>query len=148
IPTTTAAQLTRMALSAQAADADSELCEWLVTISSGNPFFIHSLVLHYSSTGQRFAVPPTLEGLLRHRIAGVRADARVVLHACIVLGKHSTVKRLCETIEISTATLFASIRELETARLLVEEGNHVSVQHALIAERVLHDTSPLALATL
>jgi DNA-binding SARP family transcriptional activator/tetratricopeptide (TPR) repeat protein len=123
---------------------DQSFREWLVGASGGNPFFLHSLVRHYQTTGQEFSISPTINALLDQRLATLSPPATTVLWTSVALGNHSTIDRLIVALEMPHVDLVTTIRELEVSRLIVQSGNLVTPAHWLISDAVKRKASVIA----
>jgi tetratricopeptide (TPR) repeat protein len=125
-------------------EADRSFREWLVSASGGNPFFLHSLVRHYQTTGQQFTLSPTINALLDQRLATLTPAAMTVLWTTVALGNHSTLERLTRALEMPHMELVTTIRELEVARLIGQSGQLVTPAHWLISDAVARKANVIA----
>jgi len=123
---------------------DRTFRDWLVSAAGGNPFFLHSLIRHYRTTGQEFTISPTINVLLDQRLATLTPTAMTVLSICVMLAKHSTIDRLVAALEMPHVELATVIRELEVARLIAQSGNLVTPAHWLISEAAVRNTPAIA----
>ena len=124
---------------------DAEMSRWLQDTSGGHPFFLESLLAHYSSTGERFAISPSLSSLLRQRMDSLSDRALAALQTCSVLGKYSTLETIVEATQLSRFELIHAIHELEASRLLRAERQEVRPTHSLISDVVVQRMTPLEL---
>jgi DNA-binding SARP family transcriptional activator/tetratricopeptide (TPR) repeat protein len=123
---------------------DQAFRDWLVSASGGNPFFLHSLVHHYQTTGREFSVSPTINALLDQRLATLSAAAMTVLWTSVALGNHSTLDRLIAALEMPHMELVTSVRELEVGRLIVQSAQLVTPAHWLISDAVTRKATAIA----
>ncbi|MGH7653152.1 MAG: ATP-binding protein [Gemmatimonadaceae bacterium] len=119
--------------------------ELTAAVTGGNPLFVLELARHVRETGQASSLPQSLRGLIRDRAARLTPIAQHVLHTCAVLGRYSSVPRVAGVLEISTADLLASIRELDALGIV---GAHREAEalslHDLWREELLHGLLPAA----
>jgi hypothetical protein len=127
-----------------ASSADHAFRKWLVGASGGNPFFLHSLVRHYQTTGQEFSVSPTINALLDQRLATLSPPAMTVLWTSVALGNHSTIERLTLALEMPHVDLVTTVRELEVSRLIVQSGDVVTPAHWLLSDAVKRRATVIA----
>ena len=120
---------------------DAEMHRWLEDTSAGNPLFLESLVSHYVTTNERFAVSPTLSRLLAARIGALQSRSVVTLQASALLGKHSTLDTIIKATDLPRFELLHAISELECARLIVARGPFVTPSHAMVGEVALSKLS-------
>jgi DNA-binding SARP family transcriptional activator/tetratricopeptide (TPR) repeat protein len=144
LPAECCTALVHQAIGEGGSKSDQSLREWLVSASGGNPFFLHSLVRHYQTTGQEFAISPTINALLDHRLATLSAGAMTVLWTAVALGNHSTIDRLVAALEMPHLEMVTSVRELEAARLIVQTGALVTAAHWLISDAVHRKATAIA----
>jgi DNA-binding SARP family transcriptional activator len=144
LPADCCATLVHQAIGPGASPSDQSFREWLVGASGGNPFFLHSLVRHYQTTGQEFTVSPTINALLDHRLATLSSEAMTVLWTSVALGNHSTIDRLIAALEMPHMEMVTSVRELEVARLIVQAGSLVTPAHWLISDAVNRKATAIA----
>jgi tetratricopeptide (TPR) repeat protein len=144
LPADLCGALVHEAIGLGASETAQRFREWLVSASRGNPFFLHSLVRHYQTTGREFAVSPTISALLDQRLATLSAAAMTVLWTSVALGNHSTLDRLIAALEMPHMELVTSVRELEVARLIVQTGQLVTPAHWLISEAVARKATAIA----
>jgi hypothetical protein len=122
---------------------DSSLLEWMVETSGGNPFFADCLLNHFRSTREPYSIPSELNSILDQRIASLSDDARDVLEAVVVLGRHATISRLDCMVDRSNVHLIRATRELEGSGLIVVDKT-VKPSHSLIAESVQRNSSAIS----
>jgi tetratricopeptide (TPR) repeat protein len=144
LPADLCGALVHEAIGLGASETAQRFREWLVSASHGNPFFLHSLVRHYQTTGREFAVSPTISALLDQRLATLSAAAMTVLWTSVALGNHSTLDRLIAALEMPHMELVTCARELEVARLIVQTGQLVTPAHWLISEAVARKATAIA----
>ena len=122
---------------------DAEMARWLQDTSGGHPLFLESLLAHYSSTGDRFAISPSLSSLLRQRMDSLTDRALAALQTCSILGKYATLETIVEATQLSRFELIHAIRELEASLLVRADGQEVRPTHSLISDVVVQRMTPL-----
>ena len=118
--------------------------EWCVTMSGGNPYYLHELALRGSGIQGEFEVPPSLAALVARRVARLRPISCRILQACAVLGKNATLRRIQRMLERSCAELLDGFDELDRAGLLETRGESVIARHDLLAEAATSQVSTLS----
>ena len=126
-----------------AVEVDAEMAQWLQDTSAGHPFFLESLLAHYSSTGERFSISPSLSSLLRQRMDSLSDRGTATLQTCSILGKFATPDTIVEATQLTRFELVRGIRELEISRLIRIDGQQVRPIHALVSDVVLQRMTPL-----
>jgi len=116
---------------------DAAMSSWLQEASGGNPLFLESLFAHYASTHERLSIPPDLSNLLRRRVECLPERARGTLQICAVLGRHSRLETISAATQLPRFELTRAVAELETARLIRADGEHIRPAHSLIADVAL-----------
>jgi DNA-binding SARP family transcriptional activator len=121
---------------------DDDMLQWLTETSAGNPLFLETLLAHFATTGQRFAVSPTLSALVARRLECLSLDAGTTLRICAMLGKYATIEVIVDALQVPRLTLLRAVGELEAARLVTIQGRCIQPFHQLIAEVAQQDWTP------
>ncbi|MDX8049769.1 BTAD domain-containing putative transcriptional regulator [Lentzea sp. BCCO 10_0798] len=107
--------------------------------SGGNPFYVKELVRLVESGGDLGSVPPGVRDVLRHRLAGLPAAARTVLHQASVLGRD---------VEVDLLAAIAGADVLDALDLGLEAGFLVEVApglarftHVLVRDTLYEEVS-------
>ncbi|MFJ8965923.1 BTAD domain-containing putative transcriptional regulator [Lentzea sp. NPDC102401] len=107
--------------------------------TGGNPFYVKELGRLVASGGDLGSVPAGVRDVLRHRLAGLPAEVRTVLHQASVLGRDVEVDLLAE---------LAGHDVLDALDLAIEAGfvvevapGHVRFTHALVRDTLYEDVS-------
>ncbi|MFJ5985981.1 BTAD domain-containing putative transcriptional regulator [Lentzea sp. NPDC092896] len=107
--------------------------------SGGNPFYVKELGRLVASGGDLGSVPAGVRDVLRHRLAGLPADARTVLRQASVLGRD---------VEVDLLAALAGHDVLDALDLAIEAGfvvevapGHARFTHALVRDTVYEDVS-------
>jgi DNA-binding SARP family transcriptional activator len=122
---------------------DPHLADWFKSTAAGHPLFLEHLLVHYASTGERFAIPPSLSSLLRHRIATLSDRADAVLQTCAILGRFATTDTLIAATALSRIDLVRAVNELEAARLLRSDELTIRPTHSLVSDMVIQRMTPV-----
>jgi DNA-binding SARP family transcriptional activator/tetratricopeptide (TPR) repeat protein len=122
----------------------SEVRDWVVRTSGGNPLFLRMLAAHLIATGRAFEVPRSLKELLRDRIASRSAGAHAILQAVVTLGKYCSLERLPKVLGLSHAELFVGLSELQNAHLVRLDAVGLTATHPLIEEALLNQPGDAA----
>jgi DNA-binding SARP family transcriptional activator len=126
------------------ASSDRKFHSWLAETCGGNPLYLRFLTEHFRSTGKRYSLSPSLRDLIDQRVNALDADALSVLQTTTLLGNHATLDRLQRALEIPHIRLLAATRHLETAGLLLQDGDRAAAAHPLIADSVERLSTPLS----
>ncbi|MDX3659931.1 AAA family ATPase [Streptomyces sp. ID05-26A] len=107
--------------------------------SGGNPFYVKELGRLVASGGDLGSVPAGVRDVLRHRLAGLPAQARTVLRQASVLGRD---------VEVDLLAALAGHDVLDALDLAIEAGfvvevapGHARFTHALVRDTVYEDVS-------
>ncbi len=107
-------------------------------VTGGNPLFVLELARHVRETGQASSLPQSLRALIRDRAMRLSPVAQHVLHTCAVLGRYSSVPRVANVLEISTADLLGSIEELDALGIVgTQRGAEALSIHDLWRDELL-----------
>jgi DNA-binding SARP family transcriptional activator len=107
-------------------------------VTGGNPLFVLELARHVRETGQASSLPQSLRALIRDRATRLSPVAQHVLHTCAVLGRYSSVPRVANVLEISTADLLGSIQELDALGIVgTQRGAEALSIHDLWRDELL-----------
>jgi hypothetical protein len=116
---------------------DAPMAEWCLDVASGNPFFIHSLVLHYAATREVRAIPEALGALLRERLELISRNARHVFAATAVLARHSTLENIESVVGLARYDLLDALQSLAELGFVEYGGARVTATHALLSDLAL-----------
>ncbi|SFR25793.1 DNA-binding transcriptional activator of the SARP family [Lentzea waywayandensis] len=107
--------------------------------TGGNPFYVKELGRLVASGGDLGSVPAGVRDVLRHRLAGLPAQARTVLHQASVLGRD---------VEVDLLAALAGHDVLDALDLAIEAGfvvevapGHIRFTHALVRDTLYEDVS-------
>ncbi|GGM75807.1 hypothetical protein GCM10011609_09640 [Lentzea pudingi] len=107
--------------------------------SGGNPFYVKELGRLVASGGDLGSVPAGVRDVIRHRLAGLPAEARTVLHQASVLGRD---------VEVDLLAALAGHDVLDALDLALEAGfvaevapGHARFTHALVRDTLYEDVS-------
>ncbi|MGH7620784.1 MAG: AAA family ATPase, partial [Gemmatimonadaceae bacterium] len=148
LPAAVSEELVEVALRGTSGASDASLRDWMVSASAGNPLFLHSIAAHYRATGTPFAVPASLRDLIGRRLDVLSPRSAAVLHACVVLGKLCTTRRMVSCLELPHVELVMALEELDAASALVVDSERLVPAHPLIAELVVARTPESAMRVL
>ena len=123
------------------APGTQELLERAAEVANGNPLYAHTLVEHWTNTGNTSDLPPTLELLIEQRLDGLDEAAMHCLQVCTVLGRNAVATRVCAVLGLTLAELLQSMDTLHRVGLVHTAGNIVLVRHVLIAKKCLSRAS-------
>ncbi|MDX8147435.1 BTAD domain-containing putative transcriptional regulator [Lentzea sp. BCCO 10_0061] len=107
--------------------------------SGGNPFYAKELGRLVASGGDLGSVPAGVRDVLRHRLAGLPAQARSVLHQASVLGRDVEVDLLAAL--AGHDVLDALDRAIEAGFVVEVAPGHARFTHALVRDTVYEDVS-------
>jgi hypothetical protein len=110
---------------------------WYITASAGNPYHLTELALRNIHTRDSSQFQASLLALIRQRFDRLRPDSLRVLQCCAVLGKHSTIARLRDVLELRNSDMLDCLDELERNGLLDVSDQHVRCRHELVASVAL-----------
>jgi hypothetical protein len=116
---------------------DAPMADWCLDVASGNPFFIHSLVLHYAATREVRAIPEALGALLRERLELISRNARHVFAATAVLARHSTLENIESVVGLARHELLDALQSLAELGFVKYGGARVTATHALLSDLAL-----------
>lgn len=129
--------LARHLLPSTSSESNDALVSWCARVTEGNPLHIIELVRHWNESGIGFSVPPSIKGLIRHRIEQLPTNSRRILQVCVLLGRSATLDRLRAVMELASSQLLDALEQLETAGLVHVVEQALLVKHELIAEAAL-----------
>ena len=130
------------------APGNAELLARVVDVANGNPLYAHTLVEHWTNTGNTSDLPPTLELLIEQRLDELSDTGMHSLQVCTLLGRNATTTRINEILGLALFDLVRSLDHLHRVGLLHTVNEVVLVRHVLIAKRCLHRASPASLLIL
>lgn len=123
--------------------AKPEAADAAYAVTGGNPLFIREMAGLVAMTGRTVNLPQTLQALMTARVARLTASAQRLLDCCAVLGRHATMPRVIEVIEMPTAELLTAADELDRMRLVGLSGEPGSLAlHDLWQEQVTKAMRP------
>ena len=125
-------------------DAPAGLVAALAERTSGNPFFVEEmLAANDDATGP---LPETLRGALRQRVLGVSEPAQAAIRVAAVAGLQVDERVIGALVERAESELWAPLRELVDANLLVPDEARdrpvYAFRHALVREAIDDDLLP------
>ncbi len=147
--------VTRVPLRELSVDSSQQLADWalgtelenrphlstrVVAASAGNPFFLIALGSHNGRSSGELEVPESVRTLLSGRLATLDNRAMAVLQTCASLGRHSTIERLVDALDLPQIDLLSAVAELCEKRFVDEEGGEVKLAHPLIVEALRETT--------
>jgi hypothetical protein len=142
LDSTASGQIVSALSEASGVSVDADMRRWLGETSAGNPLFLETLFAHFATTGQRFAVSPSLSALVARRLECLSPDAGTTLRICALLGKYATIEVIVDALQVPRLSLLRAIAELEAARLVTTQGRCIQPFHRLIAEVAQRDWAP------
>ncbi|MGW6932684.1 BTAD domain-containing putative transcriptional regulator [Lentzea sp. NPDC054927] len=107
--------------------------------SGGNPFYVKELARLFAAGGDLGAVPAGVRDVIRHRLAALPADVRMVLHQASVLGRDVEVDLLAAL--AGDDVLDAVDTALEAGFLVEEAPGRARFTHALVRDTLYEDVS-------
>lgn len=135
-------ELAGFALAASGVPGDGELVQRVQETAGGNPLFVGSLAEHWRDPAAQFSMPGSVTSLINYQLERVSATGLTVLHTVILLGRHCTVARIAECLEIGPLQLADALQELEDRSLLVRDASVTECRHWLISEAALNAAPP------
>jgi DNA-binding SARP family transcriptional activator/tetratricopeptide (TPR) repeat protein len=122
-----------------------EYVAWSLAQAAGNPFYLHQLAAHPSSSPT--SLPFDISSLALSSYSSLRPESRAVLETCLLLGRFATMGRAVLIAGIDDRAMLDALRELEERDLVYFADGHLSGPHALLhdALRLLIPTSVAAL---
>jgi DNA-binding SARP family transcriptional activator len=136
-------QLVLAHVEAAAFSVSEDVIADLLRLAGGNPLFLVELARRVTERPYE-SLPSNLASLLDARIASRSALALTVLQACSVLGKHATIARLEQLLELRVYQLAAALNELEAHALITGNEERIECRHDLIAAAALRTIEPAA----
>jgi len=133
--------IARRALRGTAGEAHTALHTWMAEAASGHPLFIASLVTHFAATSEPFAVPPSLQELIRSRLDRLEASPLLVLQTSVLLGSLATPARLVACLEIPYADIVLAVAQLEANHTLKFVDGRLLPAHSLLADALVQRTA-------
>ena len=123
-----------------------------VLLGEGNPFFLRELVGQWADSGNLENTPASLVAITNERLNMLSRSALRILQTCAILGRHSSVARLEQVLELRSFELIDGLNELGSRTLVRTErlpGDNtldprVVCAHELIGSAALHLLSPPA----
>jgi DNA-binding SARP family transcriptional activator len=121
-------------------DAEDELTRWCLGVAAGNPFFLHTLVLHYATTRDFQGIPEPLSILLGQRLNLLNQRARHIFSASAILGRHSTFDNLEAVLGLPKYELLDGLQTLDDLGFIASSGASIAATHALLSDIALRRT--------
>ena len=120
------------------------LVELLLDRSEGNAFFVEELVRTLRDGASEHELPPSLRDVLLTRAERLSPEAQRVLRTAAVAGRWVPERLLAAVAALPPAELYAALREVVDASLLVvhPSGRGYSFRHALTRDAVYEDLLP------
>ncbi|MGV9365774.1 helix-turn-helix transcriptional regulator [Amycolatopsis sp. NPDC003731] len=115
-------------------DVSPERADEYFALSEGNPYFTEQLVAESGAGSTR--IPPSLDDLMRERLARLRPEASELTKVAAVAGRRVGDALLARVAEFEERTLDAALTECLGQRVLIEDRDDGSYrfQHALLRE--------------
>jgi DNA-binding SARP family transcriptional activator/tetratricopeptide (TPR) repeat protein len=117
---------------------------WCITSSGGNPYYLIELLREGTKEHHGFRAPDSLARLLQTRVLLLSAEARGLLEACCVLGKHSTLARIESCIGLPRVLVLRALTELDQSGMIILDGPRALSRHDLLSSVVLTQMSTAA----
>ncbi|MEO8881276.1 MAG: AAA family ATPase [Gemmatimonadaceae bacterium] len=114
---------------------------WCVTSSGGNPYYLIELLRNGTMECSGYRPSTNLTRLLQNRVMLLGEDARALLEACCILGKHSTLERVESCLEISRTNVLKALAELDATGMIEVDGPRVLCRHEILSSAVLSQMS-------
>ena len=108
--------------------------------------FFAALLVTIKQRANGLSYQTSLSTLLDQQLAALSPEAETVLRVCVVLGRHSTLDRLMNALDIHQMQLLGAVRELERVHLVAPASPTIRPAHWLVAEAVERSTPPISLA--
>ena len=119
--------------------------EWVCSAAQGNPLFIVELVRYnlarptapgvQEGDTARPLVPPTVRGVIESRLEQLGSEARSMIDAAAVIGRHFDVELATAVTGVSGGALMHALDELSARRLLDESSpGRLDMHHDLVRE--------------
>ena len=137
-------QLLDQVIKGMAREGNERFCDWCVSSSGGNPYYLIELALHGAWDGEQYLAPATLDKLVAQRLAGLSMLSHRTLQACCSLGKFSTLERVERVLGARTMELMDSLEDLERRGLIQSDGTRVISKHDLLTKATLSRLSGAA----
>jgi DNA-binding CsgD family transcriptional regulator len=145
-----------MVASCLASAPPAGLCEFVQANSDGNPFLVEELLAGLVAAGTLSrsgrdwditgplnpAVPDSLRGSIQRRLGGLDANARQVLGAAAMLGRHFDWELLPGIADVDGRAAIDAMRAAVAEQLIEADGEGFRFRHALTREAVLADLLP------
>ena len=113
------------------------LLERAAEVANGNPLYAHTLVEHWTNTGNTTDLPPTLEVLIEQRLDRLDDTALQCLQIGALLGRNALAARIADVLGGSLGSLLAALESLHRLGLISSTAGTVEVRHGLIAKRCI-----------
>ena len=104
-----------------------------ISASGGNPYHLTELVLRSVHEGDNYYFEPSLSALIRKRFDRLRPESIRVLQTCAILGKHASLGRLREILQLRSGEFLDALDELERQGLLEVSTEGLRCKHDLVA---------------
>lgn len=144
--------------------AIKSLAPWLMARSAGNPFVIEALIAQLRSEQllvldrdeMRFdntrwvrwrtetSLPEQTHDLVSLRLSRLSPNARQIVHILAVSGNRLSPELIALTLGQDVNAVYHAIDELITDRLVVDQGDTVTLAHELLRETALHHLNSFA----
>jgi hypothetical protein len=104
-----------------------------ISASGGNPYHLTELVIRRLQDSEHVNLESSLSALIRKRFDRLRPESLRVLQACAILGKHASLSRLREILQLRSSEFLDALDELERHALLETTGETMRCRHDLVA---------------
>ena len=126
-----------LALAPRIVDADRPLIDRCLRCAGGNPFFLTVLARDYKHGELENELPSSLTDLIGRRLDQIAGSMLTVLQAVIVLGRHATIDRVMQAVELPAGELLSSLQALEESGLVVSDAFILRAAHEVLADVVM-----------
>ena len=139
--------------------ATTQLTDWIVTTTEGNPLFVTEMLKHLDETGylnrelpaRNLGIPDRIREVIRHRFVRLSPVCKKILTLGAFIGRGFSFRLLEVLMDMSEDEMLASIEEALAAKVVNETPGvpgEFSFTHALMAETLYADTMAVRRARL
>lgn len=130
------------------AEPSEAVMAWLLTSGEGTPLMIQLLIEHWVVTAQSSGVPPTLVGMIEHRLERLSTEALRALQVIALLDRYASIDRVAAVLQMPMHTLLQSLEQLEATDCLASKRTSLLVLHGMVAQVALSNIPKLVDALL
>lgn len=109
-----------------------EMVRGCVERAGGNPLFLINLMRHQADGAGPSDVPPTIMGIIRHRLSELTPEEIAILQAASVAGHNSRTELIYHVLGTDKADLLTLIEK----QILRKSGERIAFDHSLSQETV------------